>query len=95
YRTLPQDDVSWLHAGIGAVVATIGVRLAQAVMGFMSDAGTFQTPYGDLAGVALMATWALVVGVVVLFGACVVAVLSGRLEELDGMEAQGSRPFDA
>lgn len=88
YRTLPQDDVSWLHAGIGAAVATIGVRLAQAVMGYMSDAGTFQTPYGDLAGVALMATWALVIGVVVLFGACVVAVLSGRLEELNAIDAE-------
>jgi membrane protein len=83
YRSLPKDEVRWQHAAIGAVLATAGVRIAQAVMGVMSDAGTFETPYGALAGVALMATWALVIGVVVLFGATVVAVLSGRLEELE------------
>lgn len=91
YKTLPQDEVPWGHAAIGAVLATIGVRIAQAVMGFMSEAGSFETPYGSLAGVALMATWALVVGVVVLFGATIVAVLSGRLEELEG---EGSDPLE-
>ena len=83
YRILPKDAVSSVHAAIGAVLATIGVRVSQAVMGLMSEAGSFETPYGTLAGVALMATWSLVVGVVVLFGATVVAVLSGRLEELE------------
>ncbi len=87
YRVLPQDGVSSVHAAIGAALATAGVRIAQAVMGVMSKAGTFQTPYGDLAGVALMATWALVVGVVVLFGATVVAVLSGRVTEIDELDA--------
>ena len=83
YKTLPQDEVPWEHAAIGALLATIGVRIAQAVMGLMSEAGSFETPYGTLAGVALMATWALVVGVAVLFGATTVAVLGGRLDELD------------
>lgn len=91
YRSLPKDDVRWQHAAIGAVLATAGVRIAQAVMGVMSEAGTFETPYGALAGVALMATWALVVGVAVLFGATVVAVLSGRLEEL---EREGPDPLE-
>jgi membrane protein len=91
YKTLPQDEVPWGYAAIGAVLATIGVRIAQAVMGLMSEAGSFETPYGALAGVALMATWALVVGVVVLFGATVVAVLSGRLEEL---EDEGPDPLE-
>lgn len=90
YRFLPQDEVSTAHAAIGAVLATAGVRIAQAVMGLMAEAGTFDNPYGDLAGVALMATWALVVGVAVLFGATVVAVLSGRLEEI---EEHGSDPL--
>lgn len=90
YRTLPKDDVRWQHAAIGAVVATAGVRIAQAVMGLMSEAGSFETPYGSLAGIGLMATWALVIGVVVLFGATIVAVLSGRLEEL---EREGSDPL--
>ncbi len=87
YRVLPEDEVSTVHALIGAALATIGVRVAQAVMGYMSKAGTFETPYGDLAGVALMATWALVVGVAVLFGATIVAVLSGRLAEMDDLDA--------
>lgn len=90
YKTLPESRVPWNRAAIGAVVATIGVRIAQAVMGYMSEAGTFRTPYGELAGVALMATWALVIGVIVLFGATVVAVLSGRLEE---MRQNGADPL--
>jgi membrane protein len=91
YKSLPQDEVPWGHAVIGAVLATIGIRIAQAVMGLMSEAGSFETPYGALAGVALMATWALVVGVVVLFGATIVAVLGGRLREL---EEQGPDPLE-
>jgi membrane protein len=75
YRVLPQAEVSWQHAAIGAVLATIGVRIAQAVMGVMSSAGTFDNPYGELAGVGLLATWAFVVGVAVLLGASLVAVL--------------------
>lgn len=77
YRVLPETDVDSRHAFIGAVLATIGVRVSQAVMGYMSRAGTFDTPYGELAGVGLMATWALVVGVAVLLGASFVAVLGG------------------
>lgn len=91
YKTLPQDEVRWEHAAIGAALATIGVRVAQAVMGYMSQAGSFQTPYGALAGVALLATWALVVGVVILLGATIVAVLGGRLEEL---EREGPDPLE-
>ena len=77
YRVLPETHVEWEHALIGAVLATIGVRISQAVMGLMAEAGTFDTPYGQLAGVGLMATWALVVGVAVLLGASFVAVLGG------------------
>lgn len=75
YRVLPQAEVIWQHAAIGAVLAAIGVRISQAVMGVMSSMGTFDNPYGDLAGVGLMATWALVVGVAILLGASLVAVL--------------------
>ena len=78
YKLLPREPVSWTHAAIGAVVAGVGVRLAQAGLGRVADAGLFKTPYGELAGVALMATWALVVGVIILFGAALVAVLDGK-----------------
>ena len=77
YRVLPQAEVVWQHAAIGAVLAAIGVRISQAVMGVMSSMGTFDNPYGDLAGIGLMATWALVVGVSILLGASLVAVLGG------------------
>ena len=77
YRVLPEAEVTWQHAAIGAAIATIGVRISQAVMGMMSGMGTFESPYGALAGVGLMATWAFVVGVAVLLGASIVAVLGG------------------
>ena len=78
YKLLPREPVSWRHAAVGAALATVGVRLAQAALGLLADAGTLQTPYGDLAGVALLATWSLVVGIVILFGAAMVAVLHGK-----------------
>ena len=83
YRVLPQAEVSWQHAAIGAALATIGVRISQAVMGYMSTAGTFDNPYGELAGVGLLATWAFVVGVAVLLGAALVAVLGGHDKAAD------------
>ncbi|HSK92934.1 MAG TPA: YihY/virulence factor BrkB family protein [Candidatus Angelobacter sp.] len=81
YRVLPEAEVTWQHAAIGAVLATIGARISQAVMGVMSDLGTFDTPYGELAGVGLLATWAFVVGVAVLLGASLVAVLGDHDRE--------------
>ncbi len=81
YRVLPQAEVTWQHAAIGAALSTTGVRIAQAVMGVMSEMGTFDSPYGALADVGLMATWAFVVGVAVLLGASVAAVLGGYDQE--------------
>lgn len=83
YKVLPREPVSWAHAALGALVATIGVRLAQAATGFLAESGAFQTPYGDMAGIALLATWSLVVGVLILFGAALVAVLDGK-RTIDG-----------
>ena len=78
YKVLPREPVDVRHAAIGAILATLGVRLAQAGLGFIAETGVFETPYGELAGVALMATWALVVGIIILFGAAIVAVLDGK-----------------
>jgi uncharacterized BrkB/YihY/UPF0761 family membrane protein len=83
YKLLPREPVSWTHAALGAIVATVGVRFAQAGFAILSDAGIFRTPYGEFAGVALMATWALAVGVIILFGAALVAVLDGK-RPIDG-----------
>lgn len=83
YKLLPREPVSWAHAALGALVATVGVRLAQAGTGFLARSGAFETPYGGLAGIALLATWSLVVGVLILFGAALVAVLDGK-RTIDG-----------
>ncbi len=78
YKALPRDPVRWHHAAAGAVVATVGIRVAQAGTGYLAAAGAMRTPYGNLAGVALIATWALIVGVIVVYGAVVAAMLSGK-----------------
>lgn len=83
YKLLPREPVSWTHAALGALVATVGVRLAQAAMGLLARSGTFETPYGDLAEIAVLATWSLVVGVLILLGAALVAVLDGK-RTIDG-----------
>ena len=91
YKILPREPVSWWHAAVGAAVAATGVRLAQAVTGLIADAELLATPYGDLAGVALLATWSLVVGVVILFGAALVAVLDGKRPVEDEADERFSR----
>lgn len=92
YKVLPREAVAWRNAAVGALIATLGVRAAQAVLGAIAESGLFQTPYGDLAGVAVLATWALVFGVIVLFGAAIVAVLGGKTtENREGGEGRFSR----
>ena len=83
YKLLPREPVSWTHAALGALVAAVGVRLAQAATGMLARSGALETPYGGLANVALLATWSLVVGVLILFGAALVAVLDGK-RAIDG-----------
>lgn len=78
YKLLPREPVSALHAFIGAAFGTVGIRLSQALVGWLSARGTFRTPYGDLADIALMASWALIIGVIILYGAALVAVLDGK-----------------
>jgi membrane protein len=89
YKLLPREPVSWRHAALGAAAAALGVRLAQAGLGVLAKGGWLEVPYGDLAGVALMATWSLVAGVVILFGAALVAVLDGKRSS----DADESRRF--
>ena len=91
YKVLPREWVDPWHAAIGAVLATSGVRFAQAGLGWVSEAGAFGTAYGDLADVALMTTWALVVGVIVLYGAAIVAVLDGKGPPEEGSEGRFAR----
>jgi membrane protein len=81
YKILPREPVSRVHAAIGALAATVGIRLAQAGTGILAERGTFETPYGELAGVALMATWALVVGIIILWCAALVAAFDGKRPE--------------
>ena len=81
YKVVPREPVSKVHAAIGALAATVAVRIAQGGTGLLAERGTFQTPYGELAGVALMATWALVVGIIILWCAALVAALEGRTPE--------------
>ena len=91
YKVLPREPVSLRHAALGAAVATVGVRLAQAALGILAEGGWLEVPYGDLAGVALMATWSLVVGVVILFGGALVAVLDGKRSTDDRASERFSR----
>jgi membrane protein len=76
YRLLPHRRATWKTALAGALIAAVGLRIAQAV--FTLLLGTvleFEQGYGPLAEVALLATWAFVASVIVLLGAEIVATL--------------------
>jgi membrane protein len=76
YKLLPRNRASFKTAFIGALLAAIGLRVAQLV--FMLLLGTvleFDEGYGPLAEVALLATWAFFACAIILLGAELVATL--------------------
>jgi membrane protein len=76
YKLLPRRRATWRTALVGAVIAAVGLRAAQAI--FTLLLGTvleFEEGYGPLAEVALLATWAFFASVIILLGAELVATL--------------------
>jgi membrane protein len=76
YKLIPRNRASFKTAFVGALLAAIALRIAQAV--FVLLLGTvleFDEGYGPLAEVALLATWAFFACAIILLGAELVATL--------------------
>jgi membrane protein len=88
YMYLPQERVDRRVALLAAVLATVLIRIAQWLIG-LAIAGAIDPSraYGTLGEVALLLTWALVIGAIVLLGAELVVVI----EELRGRDIDDAR----
>ncbi|HVM31330.1 MAG TPA: YihY/virulence factor BrkB family protein [Candidatus Limnocylindrales bacterium] len=76
YKLIPRNRASFKTAFVGALLAALGLRLAQLI--FTLLLGTvleFDEGYGPLAEVALLATWAFFACAIILLGAELVATL--------------------
>lgn len=95
YVYLPQERVDRSVALLAAVLATIAIRVAQWVIG-LAIAGAIDPSraYGTLGEVALLLTWALVIGVIILLGSELVVVLEEmRGRDIDDAEQRSEQRF--
>jgi membrane protein len=77
YFLIPRRAATWRTALLGAVVAAVGLRVAQAgFTAYLATFGAFGSAYGPIAGLAVVLTWALVASAIILLGAHLVAVLN-------------------
>lgn len=78
YYVLPPVEMTVPRAIPGAVVAAVGWLLLQILFQWYASSADKYQAYGFLGAILLLVTWLYFAGVVVLFGAVVNAVLSGR-----------------
>ncbi len=88
YVLVPNTQVAWRPALIGAAVTAIGIMAGKEVLSvYVQNAFTFQHLYGTLGLVPVMMIWVYVMWLVVLFGLEVAATLQAlggrRLERLE------------
>ena len=77
YFVIPRRSATWQSALVGALLAAITLRLAQALFTtYLAVFGSFESAYGPVAGVAVLMTWALVASAVVLLAAHLVAAMN-------------------
>jgi membrane protein len=90
YRYVPNTQVRWTHALIGAVFATVSLELAKKVLGwYLGLMPTYSLVYGTFATVPILLVWIYVAWVIVLLGAVVAAYLPSLLL---GVARRGDTP---
>ncbi len=99
YFLIPQRAASWKTALLGAALAAVALRVAQAgFTAYLVTFGGFGSAYGPIAGLAVVLTWALVASSIILLGAQLVAGLnspdreSRRDHDLPGQSEASRRP---
>lgn len=90
YRYVPNTQVRWSHALIGAVFATVSLELAKNVLGwYLGLMPTYSLVYGTFATVPILLVWIYVAWVIMLLGAVVAAYLPSLLL---GVARRGDTP---
>ncbi len=93
YALVPNTQVAWRPALIGAAVAAIGIMAGKELLSvYVQNAFSFQHLYGTLGLVPVMMIWVYVMWLVLLFGlevAATLQALGGR--RLERMERQRQR----
>ncbi|HMS27073.1 MAG TPA: YihY family inner membrane protein [Burkholderiaceae bacterium] len=80
YKFVPNTQVRWPHALLGAVFAALGIELAQRILAwYLVKVPTMSAVYGAFATVPILLIWVYVAWVIVLLGAVVAAYLPSLL----------------
>ena len=76
YKVVPNVDVRWQHALIGATLSALLFEIAKEGFGYyIAHFGTYKSIYGALAGIPIMMIWLYLSWLVVLLGAELTATL--------------------
>jgi membrane protein len=90
YRYVPNTQVRWSHALLGAVFVTISLELAKKALGwYLGSVPTYSLVYGTFATLPILLVWIYMAWVIVLLGAVVAAYLPSLLL---GVERRGDTP---
>jgi membrane protein len=74
YRYLPRRRVNWKAALLGALLAALGILLAQPLfVTYVTQFGNYNLIYGSIGIVIILVLWAWIVGVIVLLGGEIVS----------------------
>jgi len=90
YRYVPNTQVRWSHALLGAVFVTISLELAKSALGwYLGSVPTYSLVYGTFATLPILLVWIYMAWVIVLLGAVVAAYLPSLLL---GVARRGDTP---
>ncbi len=77
YRLVPNRDVKWKHAAIGALLSAAMFEIAKLAFGaYVSGVASYKQIYGAIAAVPVFLIWVFVSWVIILLGATITAALA-------------------
>lgn len=78
YRVLPDVELSWRDVGLGALITAVLFTIGKRLIGLYLGQTTPASAYGAAGSVVIVMIWVYYSAQVVLFGAAITRVVSGR-----------------
>ena len=93
YILVPNKKVRFVHAFIGAIIASIAFYVMRKFFGtFIASSVAYTTLYGALAAIPVLLVWLYFTWAVVIFGAAITAALGEYKENMEEKNSDISKP---
>lgn len=93
YILVPNKKVKFIHAFIGAIIASIAFYIMRKFFGtFIASSVAYTTLYGALAAIPVLLVWLYFTWAVVIFGAAVTAALGEYKENMEEKNLENTKP---